>query len=370
MEEEEWPIENGKVSLFAIRRQQPSCLRLPADSPHPSPSPRTPAWLWPHTLSLEAPLVAMLWLAALAKMDDLALMPGVLLGLGLAVWLIYLADRVLDAWGVPEAALSVRHLFYRRFRWPLVLGVIPAGTAYLLWLALWVVPSGLLAHSLTQVLPIALYLVLYSVTSIRLRRWLLQAGILLLLFFINALPLSLSVRVTISLLIATGTIILISLRWHENLENYFRKELAAGLLFAFGCTTWTRFHTLGSEGPENWVQLILLGLLFISNLATINAREVGSEENRSRAQSTLRGSIALCLLALLAIPLDYLPASLLPQGLAIGAGLIGTEIVWQNRHRLSPEAFRVWADIAVAAPALVVLLLPESGPAQSAACCM
>lgn len=355
MEEEEWQNENGKVSLFAIRRQQPSCLRLLAAFPHPSPSPRTPAWLWPHTLSLEAPLVAMLWLAALARMDDLALMPGVLPGLGLAVWLIYLADRVLDAWGVPEAALSVRHLFYRRFRWPLVLGVIPAGTAYLLWLALWVVPSGLLAHSLTQVLPIALYLVLYSVTSIRVRRWLLQAGILLLLFFINALPIPLSVRVTISLLIATGTLILISLRWHENLENYFRKELAAGLLFAFGCTTWTRFHTLGNEGPDIWAEFILLGMLFVSNLTLISSHE----KNTGKATSTARGATILAFIGLGAIAFGYLPTTLLPLTLAITGGLIGLEILWGKFRHLSEEAFRVWADILVAVPAIVLLLLPD-----------
>lgn len=302
--------------------------------------------------------MAMLWLAALAKLDDLALMPGVLPGLGLAVWLIYLADRVLDAWGVPEESLSIRHLFYRRFRWPLVLVVIPAGTAYLAWLALWVVPSGLLAHSLTQVLPIALYLVLYSVTSIRARRWLLQAGILLLLFFINALPLSFEVRVTVSLLIATGTAILISLRWHEHLENYFRKEMAAGLLFAFGCTTWTRFHTLGSEGPETWMELLLLGLLFISNLATINAREIGTDDTRLRTQGTLRGALVLTTLGLVAVALGYLSSSLLPLALAVWAGLLSLEILWHQRQRVSMEAFRVWADVCISLPPLVILLLP------------
>lgn len=360
MEEEEWRIGNGKVSLFAFCGQRPSSLPFPLPPPFsipPSPA-RTPFWLWPHVFSLEAPVVAMLWLAALARVDRLALMPGVMAGLGLAVWLVYLADRILDAWGLPAAVLDLRHRFYRQFRWPLMLLAMPAAVTTLAWLGLWVVPAGLLAHSLAQVLPIALYLVLYSVSSLRLRRWLLQAGVLLLLLFVNALPISAPVRMITSSLVIVGSLTLLSLRWHEHMDRFFRKELAAGILFAFGCTTWTRFHTLGNEGPDTWLELILLSLLFVCNLSLINSREHLTEDNAQESQATVRGGLVLAVLALAAMPAGLLPLPLLPLTVAVTAGLAGLEILWWKRLKLSPEAFRVWADVVTAMPAAGLLLWP------------
>ncbi len=360
MEEEEWQIENGKVSLFAFWPQPTSSRGLPTASPKSPSGTRTPVWLWPHVLSLEAPAVAMLWLAALARVNDLRLMPGVLPGLGLAVWLIYLMDRVLDTCGVPVQALSMRHQFYRRFRWPLLLGVIPAGLAVLAWLGLWVVPAGLLGHSLAQVLPIGLYLVLYSVKGSHARRWILQGGMLLLLLFVNMLPVPMGVRLAVSLLIAGVTLLAVSMRWHERIDQLFRKEVAAGLLFALGCTTWTRFHILGSDGPEIWMEPILLGLLFVSNLALITVREALPGEVGGSTQGTARSAILISSLALVAIHYEWLSSSLLPLTCAVLGGSIGLEILWQKGRRMSAEAFRVWADVVVALPALVLLLLPDS----------
>jgi hypothetical protein len=333
-------------------------LALPAEPANSSPAP-PPPWLWPHILSLEAPAVAILWLAALARINDFRLMPGVLSGLGLAVWLIYLADRVLDTVGVPPQQLSPRHGFYRRFRWPLVMGVMPLAAGVLIWLALWVVPVGLLAHSLAQVLPIALYLVLYSVTSRRTRRWLIQAGVLALLFILMTLPLPMAVMLPVSLLIAGATIIAFHLNWDEHVSHFFRKEVAAGLLFAFGCTTWTRFHALGSEGPDIWAELILLGLLFVSNLTLITTFEDTPEHSTpSSGAGSVHGAIVLCVATLAAIQFAYLPATLFPLTWAVLAGLVGLEILWQKRGLLSPEAFRVWADVIVAVPAAALLWLP------------
>lgn len=299
----------------------------------------------------------MLWLAALSRVNDLRLMPGVLSGLGLVVWLIYLLDRLVDAWGAPVGSLSLRHQFYYRFRWPILLGVLPLGLAWLAWLALWVVPVGLLAHSVVQLLPILLYLVLYTVTSRRARSWLIQGGVLIAVLLVNLLPLPLMVRTVVSIALTGATALVLTLGWHEKVGRFFRKEVAAGLLFAVGCTTWTRFHTLGSEGPDIWAELILLGLLFISNLTLITARE---EPGGEASASTSRGAIFITLASLVAIPLEYLPATLLPLVLAVLAGLVGLEILWRKHPQMSAEAFRVWADVIVALPAMALLLAPAS----------
>lgn len=66
-------------------------FRAPAESLF-----RYPVWLWPNLLSLDAPCVAVAWCALLAKSLRLAIDPLALLLLGATVWIIYVADRILD----------------------------------------------------------------------------------------------------------------------------------------------------------------------------------------------------------------------------------------------------------------------------------
>ena len=90
-------------------------------------------WELPGVLSLEAPLVAVLWQRLLAQTLGVSLgWPQTLL-LGTGVWLVYAADRWLDAHG--EGRLSVRHTFYRRYRLPIA-ALWLATLALSLWLAL------------------------------------------------------------------------------------------------------------------------------------------------------------------------------------------------------------------------------------------
>ncbi len=102
-------------------------------------------WLWPNLLSLDAPVVALLWQILFARCFHarLELLPSVLLAL--AVWLIYAADRTIDSW-TGSSALP-RHDFYRR-HWkallPLWVFALGAG-AGLAWTRLtpWLFYSGL-----------------------------------------------------------------------------------------------------------------------------------------------------------------------------------------------------------------------------------
>ncbi len=53
-------------------------------------------WLWPNVLNLDAPLVAVLWQLLLAKSMRLPLNPWEPWALALTVWLIYIADHLID----------------------------------------------------------------------------------------------------------------------------------------------------------------------------------------------------------------------------------------------------------------------------------
>ncbi len=102
----------------------------------------TPWWLWPHVLSLEAPLVAVLWQRALAHAHGIRLTPLLDAGLALACWVIYVLDRTLDTFASNSAGeLDLRHAFYHRHRRVLLLGVLPPALMTLAWMALNVIPA-------------------------------------------------------------------------------------------------------------------------------------------------------------------------------------------------------------------------------------
>jgi hypothetical protein len=87
-------------------------------------------WLWPNLLSLDAPIVALLWQILFSRCFHVRLDPFPSVLLVLAVWLIYAADRTIDAW--TGSSQRPRHEFYRR-HWrtllPLWIFALAAGSA-------------------------------------------------------------------------------------------------------------------------------------------------------------------------------------------------------------------------------------------------
>ncbi len=81
-------------------------------------SERPPAWLWLSLLSLDAPLIALVWQDFLYRCYPTVLHTAGRAVLGLSVWAIYLADRLLDIRHHPSAR-TMQHRFYRRFHTPL-----------------------------------------------------------------------------------------------------------------------------------------------------------------------------------------------------------------------------------------------------------
>lgn len=80
------------------------------------PDRRIPFWLWPNILSLDAPVVAMVWLAmfsgAWIPFQEWQAYPA----LGFGVWGVYLFDRLMDIKLLEpsDSRLGLRHEFMRR----------------------------------------------------------------------------------------------------------------------------------------------------------------------------------------------------------------------------------------------------------------
>ena len=94
-----------------------------------------PFLLW-HLLSLDAPTVAALWTWFIARTAHLTLPSSSIAAMFLAVWILYAADRLLDARllessSTPQtlSALEARHLFHFRHRRLFRLGILLASIA-------------------------------------------------------------------------------------------------------------------------------------------------------------------------------------------------------------------------------------------------
>ncbi|MEI9812648.1 MAG: hypothetical protein WDO18_08225 [Acidobacteriota bacterium] len=120
----------------------------------------TPRWLWINLLSLDAPLVAVVWQDFLARCYPSMLRPAGRWMLGLTVWAIYLADHLLDTSLIPIPR-GVKQVFYRRyFRLACCLLVlILAADA---WIALsWLRPEVLINGVLVGA-AVCLYLIIFA----------------------------------------------------------------------------------------------------------------------------------------------------------------------------------------------------------------
>jgi hypothetical protein len=274
------------------------------------------AW---HLCSLDAPSVAALWTWFIARSAHLALPATSIAAMFLAVWILYAADRLLDARLLDAHTpapphLEARHLFHFRNRRAFRVAIVLASAA--------------LAPLLLTIPPEALHLYLI-------------AGSLLIAWFllIHIAPSHLG---------------------HE--PHRLPKELAVGAFFAAAT-----FIPTVSRAPQLRTQLLLPALLFAAlcglNCLFIYAWEHTSSTHSPQAHPTTRIALrhlpqiaATILLAALVLacahPLS--PSTPISLAIALAAGLLLT--LHRTQAHIHPRTFlRAAADLALLTP---ILLLP------------
>jgi hypothetical protein len=248
----------------------------------------SPLWLWPNLLSLDAPLVAVLWQVLFARCFRASpeTLPAVLLVL--AVWLIYVADRALDAWS--GLGRTPRHEFYRR-HWRMVLPVWLAALAAGAWLAA------------TQLSPALFH-----------RGLALLAAVVLYFGAVHLAP--------------------------ESIRRAWPKEAVVGLLFALGASleAWTKIRTAAD----------VITVLLFSCLCWINCAAIEKWESSGGIEWPV-GAAALCVGAAAFLLLyEHRPV----LGGAEMASALAFLLLDRGRRRFSADALRVLADAALLSPVL------------------
>jgi uncharacterized membrane protein YphA (DoxX/SURF4 family) len=273
---------------------------------------RKPFWLYPNLLSLDAPLVAVAWLSIFAKTWRVNVLSWqAYLTLALVVWIIYAADRLLDA--SMEFGHSVktkaRHEFHRKYQAAFRIALVVASLT-----ALVLIVTGL-------------SLAIYSYAVI---------GVILVAIFF-----ALSFYST-----------------HGPEDIPYAKNIVAGAAFAYGCAILAI-----SETGYDWMELVFsaelscFAILCILNISAIDLWEHGdrSADIEVKASDELALTLPLILLAGSALFFAWRDSEAVMRpffyAILTGAGLL--HILNRNRTRFSMDALRVLADVALLIPVLV-----------------
>ncbi len=333
-----------------------------------------PWWLWIQVLSLDAPLVIVLWQAALAHTHRIHLPSAFHWGLGLVTWVVYLLDRTADAKsGRLREPLSTRHAFCLQHQRLIFTVLLPAGGLGILWIALHDLPSGLLWRGLAMALLGAVYLACFSVRRGSVLHWVLvllaiAAGLVL----IGALPVPLPYQM------ATGGIFAglmtfaalgkLDARWRSLLP----KEVVAALLIALGCSTGVHFWTSDSH-PVICIEVELAGCLFLLNLLGIAASEHLSKLHADPKsvlgqRPSLAASHQALVAALLAWSLwvaatnirEHHAPGVAATAIVVASAALLSGVVHLFARHLRPELYHLLADAALIAPLpLLVWVIPN-----------
>lgn len=263
-------------------------------------------WQWPTILSLDAPVVSVLWQALLARLVGLRLDWSATVVLGLSVWLAYAADRWIEGWRVDRRVVRTpRHRFYQRFTWPVA--------------AVWCV-----------VLVVDLWLALS-----RLSRFDLLAGTILLL---------------------AAVAYLLS---HQLVHRHHRwrvpKEICVAALLSGGVAVFL----LRAPAVERLtIPLVLFGFLCLANTALISAWE--HEVDRAQGQTSLvidYGGMApvIHMLPWFIAVLAVVAALTSHEGARVTAACAGTSAILLGavdrvEPRIGWQAARVLSDVALMSP--------------------
>jgi len=276
---------------------------------------RKPIWLLPNLLSLDAPLVAMAWLYVFAKTWRLGYHPWqAYASLGLAVWVIYAADRLFDASmsARPLHEMQPRHRFHVHYHRLFKIGI----TAALVLATALVVTT----------MPMAIY------------KHLLIAGVLIAGFF------GLSM-----------------ISWQSESEVPVTKNVLAGVTFAFGTAMTAHVYRFEFSIGDMFFspEFLCFAVLCILNISAIDFWEhaARSEDVEIKASDELSLTLPLVVLAAAALGQALLDKSQNSRpffyAILTGAGLL--YLINRERARFQMDTLRVLADAVMLLPVLIFL---------------
>jgi hypothetical protein len=276
---------------------------------------RYPFWMWWNLLSLDAPTVVCVWALLFMKGLHIPYQPWEIAALTLAVWIIYISDRILDGLHRPElAAFSDRHKFYALHG----LGILRALPPVIL-VAGWI---GLARLG----------------TQTRFAGLVMSAAVIFYFLAIHGIS--------------------------HRFNQWFPKEIVAGAIFAVGAAIPAWIHGAGVRNALMPQMLLFAGLCALNCIA-IECWEHNRGERRwgkrpywlIRLVDTRMQIIAATLILCAAYFAFYVSRNGIRADLAVSSilSLLILMAIERRSHNLSPQVMRVLADAALLTPAVFLI---------------
>lgn len=281
---------------------------------------RSPWWLWPNLLSLDAPLVALCWAWLFSKAWGVVSVPWQLWGtLALVVWIIYVLDRLLDvrqSGGTEE--LDPRHRFHARY-------------AKLFWVGM-VIAGGWCLHSILLVLAMTV----------------LQYGLLVMAL--------------------AGGYFLIAWQQKRDGQPMFGKNVVAGLTFAYGAAAGIHAYSpvIGISEMFLSSEVLIFAGLCVINMTAIDFWKLKGEDDEDAAAVLNLGTLLIGGVAMFVYMSSlkrevfffheafyHEQAFYKPFSVGILVGAASFFLLNQARRRIEKNAYRVLVDVAALAPVFV-----------------
>ncbi len=307
---------------------------MPSSSQRGEPRPSS-GLVWLTLLSLDAPVVAVLWQRLFARCLDVRVDWWVTSALAIAVWLLYVVDRILDSLRAPARVPEpLRHRFYRAY-WRWFLAPVAVALGFEAWLALARLPSHTVSTGLMLGLAVGVYFF-----SVHFRP---RAG-----------------------------------------ESRLPKELVVAVLFAAG-TSFPVWQGMGGAHARMIIPLLIFAALCWANCAAIEYSEIepqagakeqlanpaeadGSESEEPGAEDGLHPStvwigkhlqaaglaVGIVALARMVIPWAGAAWPLYAAEALSAAAMIA---VARGSGRMRHDLFRVLMDVALFTPAIFLAVL-------------
>ncbi len=283
---------------------------------------RTPSWLWPNLLSLDAPVVALVWFFMFERTWRMYVPWNAALALGLAVWGIYVLDRIADVklLSAGDPKLGLRHEVHRR---------------WLPW-AGWAALAALIASAALAGFTMPWEIVHYG-------------------------------KVVLVLMIAFFVLTVFNM---QDQEIPVFRNIVAGITFGYGTAMAVHVYVFLYEPTQSPLVLLIIpeviafAFLCVLNISAIhfweNSRRTGDPEKGAENDLSLTLPLTVLGAACLVFAFRDPNSTTRPFFYAV---LIATALLYvlnRQRERFSLDALRVLADLAMIAPLPVFFALSDS----------
>ena len=304
---------------------------------------RNPVWLLPNLLSLDAPIVDVVWMWMLVRALRVDYMQStVWLVLPGAIWCVYVLDRLIDSWLRPaERDHSPRHVFHWRWRWPLLLAVLVVA-CFCLYQALFVLSRSMFSAGLVTAMMCGFYFLLASCRT---------ANVPYVKNFFAGMIFAMGVGIPVN---AANASLLVT-----DLEDVIYAYSHTGFLDA----VWNSLRMVLStlmvifyESREIWV----FGLLCMLNITSIDLWERAARAKDEEVAQQHEQSLTLGLLILaggsFVFAAMFADQYSKPFFYAVMVSAALLQGINHYRERFSMNALRVLADAALIAPIPIFLV--------------